>query len=53
MMPTFPKIVPRRVIALAVLIILAVIIGITLSKRVPHDPNFYLTPAFYATLTPR
>jgi hypothetical protein len=53
MLPHFHKVVPRQVIALAVLIILAVVIGLTVAARYPYSQHFYLTPAFYATLTPR
>jgi peptidoglycan/LPS O-acetylase OafA/YrhL len=53
MLPTFPKIVPRRVIAVIVLILLALIIGFSLAAHNPRNPNYYLTPVFAATLTPK
>ena len=51
MIPHFPKLVLRRVIALAVLIILALIVGLTLSARNQNNPNLHMTPIFAATAT--
>ena len=53
MIPTLPKIVPRRVIALAILIILALAIGITVSTVTRDNPNFQMTRIFAVTPTPK
>jgi hypothetical protein len=53
MLPTFPKIVPRRLIAVVLLIVISVVIGLILAARNPVNPNYYLTPVFSATFTPR
>jgi hypothetical protein len=53
MIPTLPKIVPRRVIALVILIILALAIGFTLSSITRNNPNFQMTRIFAVTPTPK
>jgi len=53
MIPTLPKIVPRRLIALAILIILALAVGITLSMVTRNNPNFQTTRIFAVTPTPK
>ncbi|HEX9014199.1 MAG TPA: hypothetical protein VF813_11800 [Anaerolineaceae bacterium] len=53
MIPSFPKVVPRRVIALAVLIVIALVAGFILSSQYSHNPNVIYTPIFATTPTPR
>ncbi len=54
MLPSFPqKIVPRKVIAVAVLVAIALLTGLVLARQNSNNPNLRYTPMFAATATTR
>ncbi len=52
MLPSFPKkIVPRQVVAVAILVVVALLTGLILARQNADNPNIRYTPIFAVTAT--